>query len=169
MNQVQVNAEIGFTFPMALRAFLRQDPEVIMVGEIRDLETASIAYKAASTGHLVVSTLHTNDAVATISRLVNMGVASYIIAEATSLVVAQRLIKTNCGRCSVPHEVGEDVLLSLGVKEADFGLFKDLQKGEGCSHCNRTGLSGRMAIFEVMEITGCGERIYLEGRFSSLY
>ena len=163
VNQVQVNAEIGFTFPMALRAFLRQDPEVIMVGEIRDLETASIAYKAASTGHLVVSTLHTNDAVATINRLVNMGVAPYIIAEATTLVVAQRLMKTNCGRCSVPHEVEENVLLDLGVKEADLGLFKDLRKGEGCSHCSGTGFSGRMAIFEVMEVTGAVKESILKG------
>ena len=163
INQVQVNPEIGFTFPMALRAFLRQDPEVIMVGEIRDLETASIAYKAASTGHLVVSTLHTNDAVSTINRLVNMGVPAYVIAEATSLVVAQRLIKTNCGRCSVPHEVPADVLKDIGVKESNLDKFKELRKGEGCTQCNQTGLSGRMAIFEVMEMTGVVKEAILRG------
>lgn len=163
INQVQVNAEIGFGFPMALRSFLRQDPEIIMVGEIRDLETASIAYKAASTGHLVVSTLHTNDAVSTVSRLVNMGVAPYIVAEATSLVVAQRLVKTICSRCVVPHEVTPEVLLDLGVLESELDQFKDIRRGEGCSHCNKTGISGRMAIFEVMLITGEVKEAILRG------
>ncbi|MGE0762252.1 MAG: type IV-A pilus assembly ATPase PilB [Bdellovibrionales bacterium] len=153
INQVQVNSQIGFTFAEALRAFLRQDPEVIMVGEIRDLETAEVAFKAASTGHLVVSTLHTNDAASTITRLVDMGVPPYMVAEATSLCVAQRLMRKNCPNCSEEHRVPPDVLLNLGVPEADLGLYTGLRKGEGCEVCGGSGLKGRMAIFEVMRIT----------------
>ena len=163
INQVQVNSEIGFGFPMALRAFLRQDPEVIMVGEIRDLETASIAYKAASTGHLVVSTLHTNDAASTVNRLINMGMASYIVAEATSLVVAQRLIKTICEFCTVEHQVTPEVLIELGVQEKDLDKFNNLRRGEGCPKCSGTGLSGRMAIFEVMKVSGAVKEAILRG------
>ena len=163
INQVQINTDIGFGFPMALRAFLRQDPEVIMVGEIRDLETASISYKAASTGHLVVSTLHTNDAVSTINRLVNMGVAPYIVAEATSLVVAQRLIKTICKHCVVEQQLTPEVLMSLGVQEKDLDKFSNLRRGEGCPKCNNTGLSGRMAIFEVMKVSGVVKEAILRG------
>jgi len=161
INQVQVNPAIGFTFADALRAFLRQDPEVIMVGEIRDLETAEVAYKAASTGHLVVSTLHTNDAAATVSRLVEMGVAPYIVAEATTVVIAQRLIRTNCPRCSVDHKVPPEVLLKLGVKQEDLEQYKKLKRGEGCDNCGGTGLRGRMAIFEVFKMsTPIKEAIY---------
>ena len=163
INQVQVNSEIGFGFPVALRAFLRQDPEVIMVGEIRDLETASIAYKAASTGHLVVSTLHTNDAAATVNRLINMGVPAYVVAEATSLVVAQRLIKVICESCAMKHEVPPEVLLDLGVKEEDLDKYNELRRGEGCPRCNNTGLSGRMAIFEVMKVSGAVKEAILRG------
>ena len=163
INQVQINSEIGFDFPMALRAFLRQDPEVIMVGEIRDLETASIAYKAASTGHLVVSTLHTNDASGTVTRLVNMGLAPYIVAEATTLVVAQRLIKTICRNCIVEHKVLPEVLLDLGVQEKYLDKFKNICRGEGCPKCSNTGLSGRAAIFEVMKITGAVKQSIVKG------
>ena len=163
INQVQINSEIGLNFPMALRAFLRQDPEVIMVGEIRDLETASIAYKAASTGHLVVSTLHTNDAASTVNRLINMGVAPYIVAEATSLVVAQRLIKKICESCITPHKVPPKVLLDLGVQEEDLDKYNDLRRGEGCPKCGGTGLSGRMAIFEVMKVSGAVKEAILRG------
>lgn len=153
INQVQINADIGFGFPEALRAFLRQDPEIIMVGEIRDLETAAIAYKAASTGHLVVSTLHTNDATSTINRLVSMGIPNYLVAEGTSLVVAQRLIKKICSQCIRDHKVPPEVLLDLGVPEAEIPEYNNLKKGEGCPACNGTGLSGRLAVYEVLSVT----------------
>ncbi len=153
INQVQVNADIGFGFPEALRAFLRQDPEIIMVGEIRDLETAAIAYKAASTGHLVVSTLHTNDATSTINRLVSMGIPNYLVAEGTSLVVAQRLIKKICQQCIRDHKVPQEVLLELGVPEAEVPTYNNLKKGEGCPQCNGSGLAGRLAVYEVLQIT----------------
>ncbi len=153
INQVQVNAEIGFGFPDALRAFLRQDPEIIMVGEIRDLETASIAYKAASTGHLVISTLHTNDAASTVTRLIAMGIPSYMVAEGTSLVVAQRLVKKVCRRCVTDVKIPNEVLLNLGVPEAELGEYTNLKKGEGCEDCNYTGLSGRAAIYEMLWVS----------------
>jgi len=153
INQVQVNSDIGFNFSEALRSFLRQDPDVIMVGEIRDQETAEIAFKAASTGHLVVSTLHTNDSVATISRLVEIGVPSYIVGEVVSLVIAQRLVRLNCKACSKPVEVADDVLLDIGVKPEDLGDYKDLKKGRGCSACNKSGYKGRMPIFEILPMT----------------
>jgi len=153
INQVQVQSSIGFTFAEALRAFLRQDPEVIMVGEIRDLETGEVAYKAASTGHLVVSTLHTNDAAGTVSRLVEMGLEPYVVAEATTVVIAQRLLRRNCPRCSVDFKVADDILLKLGVANEKLGEYKKLKKGEGCEECNGGGLRGRMAIFEVLRMT----------------
>ena len=163
INQVQIAAEYGLGFPEVLRSFLRQDPEIIMVGEIRDLVTAEIGYKAASTGHLVVSTLHTNDAAATVTRLIDMGVAPYMVAEATSLVVAQRLIKKICEKCSVEHKVPPEVLLDLGVKEADLPSYTNLRKGEGCEICKGTGLKGRIAIFEVMKITGAVKDAIFKG------
>lgn len=153
INQVQVNPQIGFTFADALRAFLRQDPEIIMVGEIRDLETAQVAYQAASTGHLVVSTLHTNDSSATVSRLVEMGLEPYIVAEATTLVLAQRLLRRICPRCSGDHKVPEEALLKLGVVPDQLDQFKNLKKGEGCDNCSGTGLKGRVAVFEFFRMT----------------
>lgn len=153
INQVQVYPQIGFTFAEALRAFLRQDPEIIMVGEIRDLETAEVAYKAASTGHLVVSTLHTNDAAATVSRLVEMGIEPYVVAEATTIVVAQRLLRRNCTRCLVEHKVAPDVLLRMGVSPSVVHEYNNLKRGEGCDDCGGAGLKGRMAIFELMRMT----------------
>ncbi|MEQ1664307.1 MAG: type IV-A pilus assembly ATPase PilB [Bdellovibrionales bacterium] len=153
INQVQINADIGFGFPEALRAFLRQDPEIIMVGEIRDFETAQIAYKAAATGHLVISTLHTNDTATTVNRLISMGVPNYLVAEGTSLVVAQRLIKRICKNCIVDTRVANEVLLELGVLEADLNQYANLKKGEGCEKCNGSGLSGRQAIFEVLNFS----------------
>lgn len=152
INQVQVNAAINFTFADALRAFLRQDPDVIMVGEIRDKETAEIAYKAASTGHMVLSTLHTNDASSTIVRLIDIGIDPYMVAEGTTLVVAQRLVRTVCNRCAVEHKVPDDVLLDIGVKPESLSEFKNLRKGEGCTDCSDTGYRGRMAIFEVLQV-----------------
>lgn len=153
INQVQVNPEIGFTYAKALKAFLRQDPEVIMVGEIRDSETASIAYKAASTGHLVMSTLHTNDTAATVSRLLDIGVEPFIVADTTSMIVAQRLLKKNCSNCLQECVVNEETLLSIGVKEKDLKDYNNLKISEGCGVCNYTGLKGRVAVFEVMTIT----------------
>lgn len=153
INQVQVNPAIDFTFAHALRAFLRQDPEVIMVGEIRDLETAEIAYKAASTGHLVVSTLHTNDAASTVTRLVDMGIPPFMVAEATSLVVAQRLLRKICSNCKVDFKVPDESLLEIGIPTEELSLYKNLKKGEGCESCRGTGLAGRIAIYEVMKIS----------------
>jgi type IV pilus assembly protein PilB len=153
INQVQVNPDFGFGFPDALRAFLRQDPEIIMVGEIRDLDTASIAYKAASTGHLVISTLHTNDAPQTINRLVAMGIPNYMVAEGTTLVVAQRLLKKVCRKCVIDHRVPNEVLLEMGILESELPEFATLKKGEGCEACNYSGMSGRAAVYEVLWIT----------------
>jgi type IV pilus assembly protein PilB len=153
INQVQVLPEIGFGFPEALRAFLRQDPEIIMVGEIRDSDTASIAYKAASTGHLVVSTLHTNDAASTVTRLVSMGVPDYLVAEGTSIIVAQRLIKRICKKCITDARVPNESLIAAGVKESELHEFQNLKKGEGCDDCYGTGLAGRQAVFEILDVT----------------
>ncbi len=163
INQVQVNPMIQFTFADALRAFLRQDPEVIMVGEIRDLETAEVAYKAASTGHLVVSTLHTNDAASTVCRLMEMGVPAFMVAEATTLVVAQRLMRKICDKCSIETTVPTEVLLKLGVPEGELHEYNKLRKGEGCERCGGTGLKGRMAIFEAMKITNAVKEVIFKG------
>lgn len=161
INQVQVQPAIGFTFAEALRAFLRQDPEIIMVGEIRDLDTAEVAFKAASTGHLVVSTLHTNDAASTVARLVEIGVEPYIVAEATTIVVAQRLVRKICSKCAVPHKVAPEVLIKLGVPASELGDYSKLKKGEGCAECSGSGLKGRLAIFEMMRMsTRVKEAIY---------
>ena len=152
INQVQMNPEIDLNFSTALRAFLRQDPDVVMVGEIRDLETAEISFKAASTGHMVVSTLHTNDAPSTISRLVDMGVAPYIITSTLNLIVAQRLIGKICESCKESVQVPEATLISIGVPKVDIPRFQ-LFRGRGCSVCNQTGIKGRLAIYELMPMT----------------
>ncbi len=152
INQVQMNKDIDLDFAEALRAFLRQDPDIIMVGEIRDLETAEISFKAASTGHLVVSTLHTNDAPTTVTRLTEMGVASYLITSCVNLVVAQRLVGRVCESCKEPIQVPEQTLLNIGVPKADIPKYT-LFKGKGCSTCNGTGIKGRLAIFELMPMT----------------
>jgi len=149
INQVQMNPDIDLNFSEALRAFLRQDPDIIMVGEIRDLETAEIAFKAASTGHLVVSTLHTNDAPSTVVRLTEMGVASYLITSTVNLIVAQRLVGKICEACKEPIQVPEATLLNLGISKADIPRLK-LMKGKGCTTCNNTGIKGRLAIYELM-------------------
>lgn len=152
INQVQVNSEIGFTFAEALRAFLRQDPDVIMVGEIRDLETATISYKAASTGHLVLSTLHTNDAISAVNRLIDMGVPKFLVAEATTLVTAQRLIKKLCMHCRVSKTPLPQYLIDLGVPENELDLYEKVYEERGCSACNNTGYKGRVAIHELLEM-----------------
>ena len=151
INQVQVNPEIDLTFSAALRAFLRQDPDIIMLGEIRDLETAEIGFKAASTGHMVVSTLHTNDAPSTITRLVEMGVPPYLITSTVNMVVAQRLMGRICESCKEPTKVPDSTLLNLGVGMDELSKYQ-LFRAKGCSTCNNTGIRGRMAIYELMPI-----------------
>jgi type IV pilus assembly protein PilB len=162
INQVQINSEIGFNFAEALRSFLRQDPDIILVGEIRDLETAEIAFKAASTGHLVLSTLHTNDAPATVSRLLDMGVQPYLITSTVTLIVAQRLAARVCDRCGVPVQCDPDVLVKAGVRPDQIVKYK-LMKGEGCSNCNGTGLKGRVAMYELMKMTNKLRETILHG------
>ncbi len=162
INQVQMNPDIELNFANALRSFLRQDPDIIMVGEIRDLETAEISFKAASTGHLVVSTLHTNDAPSTVIRLTEMGVAPYLITSTVNLIVAQRLVGRVCENCKTPVEVPAQTLINLGVAAADVGEYK-LFKGRGCSSCNNTGIKGRDAIFEIMVINEKIKEAILKG------
>ena len=150
INQVQQSEAIGLNFAATLRSFLRQDPDIIMVGEIRDFETAEIAVKAALTGHMVLSTLHTNDAPATISRLLNMGVEPFLVTSSLNLVVAQRLVRAICPECKVEDtEVTPELLLSLQMKEEVANSIK-VYKGTGCRTCNNTGYKGRRAIYEVM-------------------
>ena len=151
INQVQVNSEITLTFSNTLRSFLRQDPDIIMVGEIRDQETAQIAFRAASTGHLVISSLHTNSAAATLVRLRDMGVPSYMIASTVSLIIAQRLVGKSCLHCAQPVKTDPQTLLSLGIPAKELPDY-DLIKGKGCNECNHTGTLGRIAIYEIMEI-----------------
>jgi len=163
INQVQAQVDYGVGFPEILRALLRQDPEIIMLGEIRDLETANIAYKAASTGHMVLSTLHTNDAPASVTRLLDIGVPGFMVSEATSLIVAQRLMRQICSRCKTEYRAPPKILIELGVKEEDLGQFKDLKKGEGCGQCSGTGLHGRIAIYEMMQMSIGIKEVVLKG------
>jgi type IV pilus assembly protein PilB len=151
INQVQMNDEVGLTFAKALRAYLRQDPDIIMVGEIRDQETGEIAIRAALTGHLVLSTTHTNDAPSTINRLVDMGTEPYMLSTSLVCVASQRLIRKICKKCKTPVSVSRDAMLEAGI---DYERFKDLTlyEGTGCAACNNTGYSGRTGIFEVMPI-----------------
>src|SRR5689334_2403551 len=149
INQVQMHDEIGLNFAMALRAFLRQDPDIIMVGEVRDFETAEIAVKAALTGHMVLSTLHTNDAPSTISRLLNMGVEPFLITASVNLVLAQRLARRICADCRREVDVEPQALLDIGCSEEVIATAK-MFKGMGCATCNNTGYKGRVALYEVM-------------------
>jgi type IV pilus assembly protein PilB len=161
INQVQVHEEIGLSFAKSLRAFLRQDPNVIMVGEIRDSETGSIAVKAALTGHLVLSTIHTNDAPSTIDRLVDMGVEPFLVAASLNLVLAQRLVRKVCPKCKNQVDAHPELVRELGLQPAG---AQDLRyyKGRGCSHCNNTGYSGRQGIFEVMPVTPAIRKMILD-------
>ncbi len=153
VGQVQVKEDIGLTFSAALRSFLRQDPEIVMVGEIRDKETVDIAIKAALTGHLVLSTLHTNDAVSTITRLINMGVAPYLITSSLTLIVAQRLARKICEHCKVEDDsVTEGQLMSVGFTPEESSRTI-LYHGTGCQQCNNTGYKGRKGIYEVLKVT----------------
>ncbi len=161
INQVNVNPKVGLDFAAALRSFLRQDPDVVMVGEIRDLETAQIAIKAAQTGHLVLSTLHTNSAAETLTRLANMGVAAFNIATSVSLIIAQRLGRRLCSACKTPADIPHQALLEAGFTEeliAEATIFKPV----GCNQCNH-GYKGRVGIYEVVEITDRLSRIIMEG------
>ncbi len=151
INQVQMKEQIGLNFAAALRAFLRQDPNIILVGEIRDFETAEIAVKAALTGHLVLSTLHTNDAPSTISRLMNMGIEPFLVATSVNLICAQRLIRRICTNCKEPLEVPEQALLDAGYTP-DEVKTTTIYHGKGCSSCNKNGYKGRTGLYEVMEI-----------------
>ena len=160
VNQVNVNPKVGLTFASALRAFLRQDPDVVMVGEIRDLETAEIAIKAAQTGHLVLSTLHTNDAPQTLTRLVDMGVKPYAIATSVSLIIAQRLARRLCSNCKQPAEIPHEALLREGFKEQDLTGEVKIFRPVGCSQCT-DGYKGRVGIYEVMPVTEAIARIIL--------
>ncbi|WP_296811761.1 type IV-A pilus assembly ATPase PilB, partial [Thiocapsa sp.] len=162
VNQVNVNPKVGLTFASALRAFLRQDPDIIMVGEIRDLETAEIAIKAAQTGHLVLSTLHTNDAPKTLTRMVDMGVAPYAIASSVSLIIAQRLARRLCDNCKEPREIPKEALLREGFTEAEVDEGLTIYAPVGCSKCN-DGYKGRAGIFQVMPISETTGRIIMEG------
>ncbi len=162
INQVLVRSEIGLTFAAALRAFLRQDPNIIMIGEIRDLETGGIAIKAALTGHLVLSTLHTNDAPSTITRMIDMGIEAFNVASAVNLVVAQRLVRRICKGCKAPAQYAEDILASLGT---DFDSLRAIpfMKGTGCEACSGTGYKGRAGLYEVMALTPELRRLILRG------
>ncbi len=156
INQVQMHEDIGLNFAAALRSFLRQDPDIIMVGEIRDFETAEIAIKAALTGHMVLSTLHTNDAPSTINRMLNMGIEPFLVASSTNMVVAQRLARKICENCKESITLPEQGILDLGVTKDKLGNFKNLFKGKGCPTCSDTGYKGRVALYEVMTV---GEEI----------
>jgi type IV pilus assembly protein PilB len=161
INQVQINVRAGLTFPNALRSFLRQDPDIVMVGEIRDLETAEIAIKAAQTGHLVLSTLHTNSAAETLTRLLNMGVPSYNVASSVSIIIAQRLARRLCNHCKDEDIVPQPELEKQGFTSeqlSDIQLFKPI----GCEHCTG-GYKGRVGIYEVIKISDKMSSIIMEG------
>ena len=162
VNQVNVNPKVGLTFASALKAFLRQDPDIIMVGEIRDLETAEIAIKAAQTGHLVLSTLHTNDAPRTLTRLVDMGVKPYAIATSVSLIIAQRLARKLCDNCKETRDVPREALEKEGFEAEDFDSGITIFGPKGCKSCN-DGYKGRVGIFQVMEVSETMGRIIMEG------
>ena len=151
VNQVQMKDQIGLNFAAALRAFLRQDPNIILVGEIRDFETAEIAVKAALTGHLVLSTLHTNDAPSTISRLMNMGIEPFLVATSVNLICAQRLVRRICANCKEPHNMPEQAMLDAGFTPEEVKTTT-VYIGKGCGVCNKTGYKGRVGLYEVMEI-----------------
>jgi type IV pilus assembly protein PilB len=152
INQVQMKEQIGLNFAAALRSFLRQDPNIVLVGEIRDFETAEIAIKAALTGHLVLSTLHTNDAPSTISRLMNMGIEPFLVATSVNLIQAQRLIRRICKDCKQEHPIPAEAFIEVGFTIEEAKTLKTF-KGKGCSTCNNTGYKGRIGLYEVMEIT----------------
>ncbi len=162
INQVQMKDNIGLNFAAALRSFLRQDPNIVLVGEIRDFETAEIAVKAALTGHLVLSTLHTNDAPSTVSRLMNMGIEPFLVATSVNVIAAQRLVRRICSQCKEETEAPVQALLSVGFSEAEAPTLR-LYHGRGCERCNGTGYKGRVGLFEVMELTEDIRELILSG------
>jgi general secretion pathway protein E/type IV pilus assembly protein PilB len=162
VNQVPVNPDVGMTFPAALRAMLRQAPNIIMVGEIRDLETASIAINASLTGHLVFSTLHTNDAPSAVTRLVDIGVKKFLVASSVRAIMAQRLVRRICSACSEPYEPTEAELRSLNLKPDQIEQA-NFRKGRGCDKCRGTGYKGRMGIFEICVLDDEIRRMVNEG------
>lgn len=162
INQVQMKESIGLNFAAALRSFLRQDPNIILVGEIRDFETAEIAIKAALTGHLVLSTLHTNDAPSTISRLMNMGIEPFLVATSVNVIAAQRLVRRACAGCKEETDTPIQTLLSVGFSEAEATSIKAF-RGRGCDRCGGTGYKGRVGLFEVMDITEDIRELVLSG------
>ena len=162
INQVQMKEAIGLNFAATLRSFLRQDPNIILVGEIRDFETAEIAIKAALTGHLVLSTLHTNDAPSTINRLMNMGIEPFLVATSVQLIAAQRLVRRICMNCQEVVDMAPQALLNLGYKKEEIGTFK-VMKGRGCDKCNNTGYKGRVGLVEVMVIDDAIRDLILSG------
>jgi len=162
INQVQIHDEIGLNFANSLRAFLRQDPDIIMVGEVRDFETAEISIKAALTGHLVLSTLHTNDAPSTINRLLNMGVEPFLVASSVNLILAQRLARVICSGCRAPAELPPQAFLDVGVPNEEVGAFTAFH-GTGCPQCNGSGYRGRIALYEVMPMGDTLRDLVLSG------
>jgi len=162
INQVQMKEAIGLNFASALRSFLRQDPNIVLVGEIRDFETAEIAIKAALTGHLVLSTLHTNDAPSTINRLMNMGIEPFLVATSLNLIAAQRLIRRICQQCKQEEDVPVQALLNIGFSETEAPNLQ-LYKGRGCDNCNNRGYKGRVGLYEVMEVSEDVRELILSG------
>jgi len=162
INQVLVKNDVGMTFAAALKAFLRQDPNIIMVGEIRDMETGSIAIKAALTGHLVLSTLHTNDAPSTITRMIDMGIEPFNVASAVNLIVAQRLVRRICSSCKTEHKYSDEELHALSIPLADAAKLTFF-KGQGCDTCGGTGYKGRQGLYEVMSMSSNLRRLVLKG------
>ena len=163
VTQVNINERAGLTFASALRAFLRQDPDILMLGEIRDLETAEIAIKASQTGHMVLSTLHTNDAPSTLSRLLNMGIPAFNVASAVNLIVAQRLLRKLCTQCKEPLTLPDKVLIDAGFEESeitDLSIFQPSEKG--CPNCTE-GYKGRAGVFQVMPISEETKSLIMEG------
>jgi len=163
INQVQMKEAIGLNFAAALRSFLRQDPNIILVGEIRDFETAEIAIKAALTGHLVLSTLHTNDAPSTISRLMNMGIEPFLVATSVLLIGAQRLVRRLCQNCKVPEDLPFQAMVDAGFTSEEAKTAKVYTKGQGCDKCNNRGYKGRVGLYEVMEINDEMRELILVG------
>jgi type IV pilus assembly protein PilB len=162
INQVQMKEQIGLNFAAALRSFLRQDPNIVLVGEIRDFETAEIAVKAALTGHLVLSTLHTNDAPSTINRLMNMGIEPFLVATSVNLICAQRLVRRICKECKETITMPTQALVDVGMTPEEASKV-ELKKGRGCPSCNNTGYRGRVGLYEVMEISEEARELVLSG------
>ncbi|MDD2309610.1 MAG: type IV-A pilus assembly ATPase PilB [Desulfuromonadaceae bacterium] len=162
INQVQMHEDIGLNFSAALRSFLRQDPDIIMIGEIRDFETAEIAIKAALTGHMVLSTLHTNDAPATINRLLNMGIEPFLVASAVNLITAQRLARRVCGECKQPEDIPVQALIDAGVSPDEASSYVCM-RGKGCPACNNTGYKGRVGFYQVMPMREEIKELILNG------